>query len=360
MNQTAGGDGSAALASLGLSEAELAVYEELIDRASATASDLVGTGPGGARHFGRILSGLEAKGLVTRGGGRPVNYAAVPPEVGLDLFLAQREDDLRRAKLATLRLTERFHQERAKHDVSGLIEIVAGARAVTERHMALHRTAREQLRLMARPPFVVSEQENRAITVEAHENDVRVRNIIDSRYFEDEEGESNLTLVREDIAAGEAYRVMGEVPLKLVVADDRVALIPLEVRPGGIESAVLLHSSALLEALIEVFETFWSLAFPLDLLGVDEGADWETASVTPDERELLVLLAAGVSDDVIARRLKVSHSTVQRRVHALKTRLGAATRFQAGLQAALRGWITDSPSSDGPSAASSDGKNKDS
>lgn len=350
MDQTAAGDELAALGSLGLSGTELAVYEALIDRGSATATDLVGTGPGSARHFGRILSGLEAKGLVTRVAERPVTYAAVPPEVGLELLLAQREDDIRRAKLATLRLTERFHQERAKRDVSGLIEIISGERNVSERHMAVHRSAREQLRLMARPPFILPKQENRAITIEAHENDVRVRNLIDPRYLD--RGEEWFAAISEDIAAGEAYRVMAEVPLKLVIADDRVALIPLEVRPGGIDSAVLFHSSALLDALIGVFETCWSLAFPLDLLGVDEGKNWETASVTRDERELLVLLAAGVSDDVIARRLGVSHSTVQRRVHALKGRLGAATRFQAGLQASMRGWITDAEAPDGDTPSS--------
>lgn len=39
-------------------------------------------------------------------------------------------------------------------------------------------------------------------------------------------------------------------------------------------------------------------------------------------------------------------------IHALKTRLGAAARFEAGLQAALRGWVTDTGARDGRTLAS--------
>jgi DNA-binding NarL/FixJ family response regulator len=42
---------------------------------------------------------------------------------------------------------------------------------------------------------------------------------------------------------------------------------------------------------------------------------------------------------VIARQLRLSRRTVTRRIAALLDRLGATTRFQAGVQAATRGWL---------------------
>lgn len=332
---------SAELESVGLSEPERVVYEALVDRGSATPADLRATTPAISARLNRILVALEAKGLISKVPGRPIRYAAVPPEVGLELLLVHREEELRRARLAALDLAERFHQGKAGREVSGLIEIVSGEALVRERYSAVHRMAGEQLRVMARPPFVMGSQTTRAISTEAHEKRVRVRNLVEPRYFE-EEAERRFASVREDIAAGEEYRAMANVPLKLIIADDRAALIPLEIRPRGIQSAVLFHTSALLEALIEVFETCWALAYPLDIpSGDEESADWAPDADGAHERELLALLAAGIPDRAMARQLGVSHTTLQRRIHDLKTRLGATTRFQAGLQAALRGWITD-------------------
>ncbi|MFD1936887.1 hypothetical protein ACFSKW_35995 [Nonomuraea mangrovi] len=50
------------------------------------------------------------------------------------------------------------------------------------------------------------------------------------------------------------------------------------------------------------------------------------------------MLAAGLKDEAVVRRLGVSLRTVHRRVSELTDRLGARTRFQAGLLAARRGW----------------------
>ena len=62
------------------------------------------------------------------------------------------------------------------------------------------------------------------------------------------------------------------------------------------------------------------------------------------DRLILTLLASGASDAVIARQSGVSQRTVERRVRALMDRLGAATRFQAGVQAsAAAGSETPAP-----------------
>jgi DNA-binding NarL/FixJ family response regulator len=50
-------------------------------------------------------------------------------------------------------------------------------------------------------------------------------------------------------------------------------------------------------------------------------------------------MAAGATDEVIARRLAISRRSVVRRTGLLMERLGATTRFQAGVQAARRGWL---------------------
>lgn len=330
-----------ALESLGLSEDERTVYETLVERGSATVAEVRGSVSGGHRRLPRTLSDLEAKGLLSRASGRPARYAAVPPEVGLELLFVQREEELRRARVAASDLARRFQDARQRKDVSGLIEIVEGQRAVVERLGAVPRMARSELRVMARPPFITVNEVWRARVDDVHSRtDVRVRSLLDPQYFDLKE--QGLEFIREDIAAGEEYRVMNKVPLKLVIADDRAALIPLEIAEQGIQSAVLFHASALLDAFIEVFETCWALAFPLDIPAEGEDREVEDPeAIRVDERELLSLLVAGTPDGTIARQLGLSSTTLQRRITALKDRLGATTRLQIGVRAALRGWITD-------------------
>lgn len=59
---------------------------------------------------------------------------------------------------------------------------------------------------------------------------------------------------------------------------------------------------------------------------------------SPCDIQILRLLAAGATDESIARHLGISGRTVQRRVRALMDDLGVQTRFQAGVQSALRHW----------------------
>ena len=56
-------------------------------------------------------------------------------------------------------------------------------------------------------------------------------------------------------------------------------------------------------------------------------------------RFLLDQLAHGAKDEQIARTLGISLRTVRRRVAAILAELGVESRFQAGVEAARRGWL---------------------
>jgi DNA-binding NarL/FixJ family response regulator len=50
-------------------------------------------------------------------------------------------------------------------------------------------------------------------------------------------------------------------------------------------------------------------------------------------------MASGMKDRTLARALGVTERTVGRRLTELMAELGVETRFQAGVQAARRGWL---------------------
>src|SRR5215469_9321774 len=63
-------------------------------------------------------------------------------------------------------------------------------------------------------------------------------------------------------------------------------------------------------------------------------------NLAPVDRELLRLLASGATHETAARRLDVSVRTTRRRIAALMKLLDASSPFQAGVEAAKRGWLT--------------------
>jgi DNA-binding NarL/FixJ family response regulator len=59
------------------------------------------------------------------------------------------------------------------------------------------------------------------------------------------------------------------------------------------------------------------------------------------DRTLLSLMSRGVADGCAARSLGISMRTYRRRVADLMERLGASSRFQAGVLAAGGGWLDE-------------------
>ena len=145
--------------------------------------------------------------------------------------------------------------------------------------------------------------------------------------------------LREGLLAGDEARVHPKLPIKLLAVDRAAALLPLaqqDTTPIG----VLVHESAVLDAVLALFEHVWATAIPLHLDGSRNGAAGSSV-LSDDDRELLSLLLAGLSDEAIAMHHKLSVRTVQRKVHALMDAANVRTRMQLAWEAAHRGWLGD-------------------
>ncbi|MFC9271184.1 helix-turn-helix transcriptional regulator [Streptomyces zhihengii] len=133
---------------------------------------------------------------------------------------------------------------------------------------------------------------------------------------------------------GAQIRVATTVPLHLNVVDRAVTVMALGPAPLRGERAedVILHSARLADCFARVFDHHWSTARPYEDGPASE--EW-----SPREREVLALLAAGAKDEAIARRLGCSERTLRRLLATLVARLGADSRFAAGVRAAQLGLV---------------------
>ncbi len=138
----------------------------------------------------------------------------------------------------------------------------------------------------------------------------------------------------EGSAQNDEYRVLEQPPMTLVVIDGRVGVVPIDQGNLG-RGGHVVWSPAIVAAFTTLFELAWASAEPLFSPKVAAPDD----PLPPRDRRLLELLATGMQDEAVSRQLGVGLRTVRRDAARLMEELGAGTRFQAGVEAARRGWL---------------------
>ncbi|MEV6394697.1 helix-turn-helix transcriptional regulator [Streptomyces sp. NPDC051907] len=137
-------------------------------------------------------------------------------------------------------------------------------------------------------------------------------------------------------ALGGQYRTAHELFGRLIVFDRELAFIPVQ---DGSWGAVAIREPSTVGYLCELFEQTWDRATPF-ANACTEGLE----KVSREIHETIVrLLAAGLKDEAIARRLGMSLRTARRHIADIMEQLGATSRFQAGVQAHARGLLAEEP-----------------
>lgn len=330
-----------ALAVLGIAEDEERAYQAIVGQSAMGLDEL-------ADHWGGIvdtrvdardlLARLQGLGLVDVVVGRPTLYRAARVGQVLEGLVLAQESALRKtgARLVGARahidVLARVQAESAVETAPGdLLEVIHGRGAIQERAAALMRDAREQVRCLDKPPYTIQTEERQL----PGETDVLAagivtRGVYDVAGFEDP---GKVRSVEEAVGRGEQARVLAEVPVKLLIGDDRVALLPFHSATAP-DNALVAHPSPLLDALAALFESCWEIATPYG-----GGRDARPGFATKDASLILSLLAVGMPDRAIAASLGIGHRTLQKRLSEMLDETGVATRFELALRAAELGWV---------------------
>lgn len=159
---------------------------------------------------------------------------------------------------------------------------------------------------------------------------VQIRNVYQDSFRNDP---ATLAYARWMADLGGQSRTAPTLPMRMVIIDRATALVPLDPASAS-DGALELHSPGTITGLVALFEQVWQAATPFG-----DQCRRDMHGLNPQECELIRLLAAGHTDESAARKLAISVRSVQRMMTSLTERLGATSRFQAGVHANQRGWI---------------------
>ncbi|MGH8161616.1 MAG: helix-turn-helix domain-containing protein [Gammaproteobacteria bacterium] len=323
------------LSALGIGEWEERVYRWLLAHPRASAAEVARALALSPARAQRLLDTIGAKGLATHTPERPRRYIPVSPDVAVEALALQQH---RAVQLAKDMIPDLEAEAAAQHynEQEHLVELVSSREAERQILEHIQRSTQHELVTLMKAPVRVS---NPSLSIEQDDPEqakaklrgVSFRSIVDSEYLE---SPGVVRRIQEDLQAGEKVRVIPHLPLKIVVSDHRIALIPLN--PDQPNSPLLIvQSSALLDALYALFEVLWERAVPLlsTEAGLVEGGTTGREDQPAFAQELITLLASGLNDKTIAGELEVSSATLNRRIVAMMKSLGVRTRFQAGWQA---------------------------
>ncbi|MFG2294050.1 LuxR C-terminal-related transcriptional regulator [Streptomyces sp. NPDC048603] len=327
------------LVTLGLAATSEAVYKEMLADPQSGVSDICARLSLSETAVRTALDELADLELLRASRDVPGTMRAVSPEVGLQLILRRQEEDLlrrqqelARSKAAAARAVAEYADLRPNTTVDNTERLV-GLDAIQSKLEVLGReVSRECLSVMpGGAQSQASLDASRPLDQDAMNRGVSLLTLYQDSVRNDP---ATLAYARWMAQEGGLIRTSPVLPPRMLVLDREVAFVPVD--PANTKlGALCTREPGIVATMTALFEQAWHNAVPL---GADRTEAPETG-LTPGEKELLSLLAGGLTDEAAGKRLGLSLRTVRRQMAALMERLGASSRFEAGLKAAQRGWL---------------------
>lgn len=281
------------------------------------------------------LEHLEQLGLISRGTTDSELFNAAPPVVALGALIVKRQLDLTYAERQVAALDDLYRSASHKPQLADIVDVIHGQHAITQLFDQLREGAREKVRFFSTNgtgplPYEVNETERSALR-----RGVRFEVISELRRLREP---GFLAVARVNMELGYALRITPEVTTRMLIADDDLAILPLNRPDQSSDAALLIHRSGLLSVLIAFFGQTWRSASPA-VIRADLSASVRQPDLASSDYDLLRLLDLGMTDRGIAHQLGMSIRTVQRRVALLMELADVESRFQLGRAAKARGWL---------------------
>ena len=253
------------LTRLGLTSYEAKAYLALMRRDSSTAAQVSRLSGVPRQRIYDVVASLVEKGLVSARPGRVVKYGATAPELALERLVGRRREELAEVERETSAMIEelapKFRAGQTHTDPLEYIEVLRDRQAINERFNELQAGIEREILVFTKPPYATPPQENvEGIEVtQSHE----AYSVYEFSAFDDPKFVEG---VRSFIEAGENARFVAELPLKLVIIDERIVMFGMEDPVAGESdlTIVVVEHPSLAGVLKIAFNAVWEQGLTFD------------------------------------------------------------------------------------------------
>jgi len=328
------------LADLGFTAREESIYRSLLRNKSADVAQLA------AEHGIPEAAAAEACARLVELGvlkQKESGFAVPRPTAAISQLVERREEELlrqyRRASDSRLVIgeLELLYAEPAPTDPADQgVERLTGLQAIRDRLEELSFFTRTSVFSIqpGGPQSLESLEASRPLDQRGMRRGFEMRVIHEASILDDE---LNRVYLRELLMGGTKVRVTTQQLERMIIFDEQVAVVPVDP-VNSRRGALIVRNPGLVAGFLELFQRVWQDAE--DLPWTAEGTERPpTPKISPQDKRILELLASGCTDETSAREVGVSVRHLRRTISRLMQELGATSRFEAGAEAARRGWL---------------------
>ncbi|GAA0623073.1 hypothetical protein GCM10010174_47670 [Kutzneria viridogrisea] len=268
---------------------------------------------------------------------RPGTLRPVDPHSALQALILRQQQDIQRqqqqmreSQLAFSRLVAEV-AGRQPDTKSDKVETIIGLDNVHQRLERLSSEAESSVCTLAPAAMRSVELAGAALR---NDRSALVRGVSIRTVFPDSvrTDETTLDYARRLTEFGGEVRTAPALPLRMLIVDATTALVPMDTS-GPRKGAAVARLPGVITGLVALFEMIWTSSCPL---GAECARD---DGLTTQDRQILQLVSQGLTDAATGNRLGLSLRTVRRAMAGIMKRLGARSRFEAGMKASQRGWL---------------------
>jgi len=263
----------------GLTKREAHIYLALLQKKELTASEVAAIIPIGRTKIYEVIPQLVARGFCNeiQKDGKKM-YRAVEPKAALKNlrsgFQEELEEIFRKKEQMLIekidavselenKLEDIYSRNSHKSDGLNYIDVIKDINQIRNKWIELQKNTKEELLAFNKAPYSIKHNKNAPHQERLLKRHIKERGIFEYGSFRTrEEKKEFLGMVEMYAGFGEECRVIKELPMKLVIIDEKITMLalddPVSMQPS-ITTMVISHPS-FARAQKQVFESFWKIS----------------------------------------------------------------------------------------------------
>jgi len=260
------------LIKIGLTESEAKVYFYLLKKKNFTATEISKLAHVSRPKVYEVLAKLVQKGLCTETFGRIRKYSAVNPKVGFDNVFKEFEEKKKIVSNLSETLSTLYLSEKENTDPLDYIQVIRERSRIVEKVESLERMTKYEVLAFNKPPYAMNVHKD-SISEREEFNKLKIGIKYTSIYeVDDARNLDFLKNIEKFISAGEEVKIANELPMKMMIFDDKIVIIALQDKITSKSSltTMIVEHPDLAKTLRETFNLHWQKAMTFEEFKIRE------------------------------------------------------------------------------------------